>query len=85
MSVLANLEGVSQIVARGDALPDFEFRCPLMSLPLAFKTNLATIPSAAKYLIADATKTRQWQAKLGARTAARVGLVWRGNPKNKND
>jgi hypothetical protein len=85
MSVLANLEGVSQIVARGDALPDFELRCPLMSLPLAFKTNLATIPSAAKYLIADATKTAQWQAKLGARSAARIGLVWRGNPKNKND
>jgi len=83
--LLEGLEGVSQLVIRGNPLPDFDFQCPLLSLPLAFKTQLGTVPSSAKYLTSDPTKVATWQTKLGEKTRPRIGLVWSGNPVHKND
>jgi tetratricopeptide (TPR) repeat protein len=83
--LLAQLEGVSQVVVRGAPLPNFDYQCPLMSLPLAFKTTLATVPAAASYLRGDVSKVLHWQRVLGAKHKPRVGLVWRGNPRNPND
>jgi tetratricopeptide (TPR) repeat protein len=82
LDVLGAVEGVSQTLARGDALPPFDYHCPLMSLPLAFKTTLDTIPAPPKYLHSEPTKVAEWRALLGERTRARIGLVWSGNPKN---
>jgi tetratricopeptide (TPR) repeat protein len=84
-SLLAKLEGVSQLITKGDALPDFDYQCPLLSLPLALKTRLNTIPSSAKYLASDATKVAGWQRRLGEKARPRIGLVWSGNPLHKND
>jgi hypothetical protein len=50
VGLIKNLEGVSQVVAEGDEFPHFDYQCPLLSLPLAFKTNLYTIPSDPKYI-----------------------------------
>jgi Glycosyltransferase family 9 (heptosyltransferase) len=58
----------------------------LGSLPLAFRTTLATVPSPESYLPLPAGACRQaWQDRLGPRDRLRVGLVWSGNPKHKND
>jgi tetratricopeptide (TPR) repeat protein len=84
-SLLAKLEGASQLITKGDALPDFDYQCPLLSLPLAFKTRLGTIPSSAKYLISDPTKVTTWQRTLGEKAQPRIGLAWSGNPLHKND
>jgi hypothetical protein len=59
--------------------------CPLLSLPLAFKTTLATIPAAVPYLKAPPDLVAMWQARLGEKTAPRIGLMWSGNPEHKND
>jgi len=83
--LLANLEGVARSIAAGEPLPPFDLHCPLMSLPLAFKTTLATIPSSAKYLDADPAAVARWRAKLGERSRPRVGLEWSGNPDNTID
>jgi hypothetical protein len=56
-----------------------------MSLPLAFGTTLATIPSSAKYLQVDPVRLAAWRARLGPRHRPRVGLVWSGNPDNPID
>jgi tetratricopeptide (TPR) repeat protein len=84
-SLLANLEGPAEVIAAGQPLPPFELQCPLLSLPLAFKTSLSSIPAEARYLSADATKVRRWQEALGPKTRPRIGLVWSGNPEHKND
>ena len=56
---LASRFGASvEVVSRGLALPDFDLHCPLLSLPLAFSTTLATIPSATPYLGAECTGCR---------------------------
>ena len=83
--LLQGLEGVDELVARGQALPAFDYHCPLLSLPLAFKTELSTIPSSEPYLRSDKAKVKQWRAKLGRKTKPRVGLVWSGSTGHTND
>jgi tetratricopeptide (TPR) repeat protein len=85
--LLAGVDGVAQCLARGrDELPQFDYHCPLSSLPLAFATRLATIPSAASYLPApSADRLRIWEDRLGPHHRLRVGLVWSGNPAHLND
>lgn len=85
MHLLANLEGVSQLIASGSAMPQFDYHCSLMSLPLAFNTSLATIPRAEKYLSSDPIKLAQWRNKLGEKKRPRVGLVWSGSTTNRNE
>jgi tetratricopeptide (TPR) repeat protein len=85
VSLLADLEGVSQIVMTGSALPDFDYYCPLMSLPLAFKTKVDDVPCQSAYLVSDAAKTAEWRDRLGEHGVPRVGLVWSGSAANSGD
>jgi tetratricopeptide (TPR) repeat protein len=78
MNVLTGLRGVAQLVSRGDDLPDFDYHCPLMSLPLAFKTTVSSIPAPIPYLSSDDQKVLYWSYKLGERRKFRVGVVWSG-------
>ena len=78
IGLLKDLEGVNTLIARGDALPAFDYQCPLMSLPLAFQTTLESIPAATPYLSANPHRVRVWQDRLGPKTKPRVGLVWNG-------
>jgi tetratricopeptide (TPR) repeat protein len=84
-SLLAGLDGISEILVRGTEPPPFDWHCPLMSLPLAFKTTPATIPSPSPYLRADAARTAEWRSRLAEHAGPRLGIVWRGNPHNPND
>jgi tetratricopeptide (TPR) repeat protein len=83
--VLSTLPGNFTIVASGDPLPQHDALCPLMSLPLAFKTTIDTIPANIPYFFADPVKTIEWQDRIGAGDQPRIGLVWSGNPTHKND
>jgi tetratricopeptide (TPR) repeat protein len=85
LGLLSSLAGVSQLMASGSALPPFDYHCPLMSLPLAFKTTLETIPSARSYLRSTAQDVAQWRARLPQHGRPRVGLAWSGNSKNLID
>ena len=77
--LLNNLEGVSEVIAEGAELPVFDVQCPIMSLPLAFKTNLSTIPyGKRRYLKSDKAKVAEWGKRLGPSVKTRIGLVWSG-------
>lgn len=84
-ALFATLDGVDALVARGDPLPPFDLHCPLLSLPLEFRTNLSSIPAGAPYLRADPARVAHWRARLGAAGRPRIGLVWAGNPLHVND
>jgi tetratricopeptide (TPR) repeat protein len=86
--LLASLRGVDALVARGGPLPPFDLHCPLLSLPLEFRTEPASIPAEVPYLSADPTHIARWAGRLGVsqRTQRpRIGLVWSGNPLHLND
>ena len=84
-AVLAKLDGLAGIIERGSELPEFDYHCPLMSLPLAFDTTLNNVPPPAKPLQSDATRQWHWDSMTRAAGAPRVGLVWSGNPQNPTD
>ncbi|NTU58115.1 MAG: tetratricopeptide repeat protein [Chlorobiaceae bacterium] len=85
IGLLRQLDGVAEFVVKGETLPDFDCHCPLMSLPLAFRTTLETIPSASKYLSVDRGRVRDWSHRLGTKKTPRIGLVWSGDTTHKND
>ncbi len=85
MGLLSSLRGVSSLIRQGDPLPEFDFHCPLMSLPLAFKTRLDSIPSAPHYLYSQSDRRTAWQLKLGSTKNPRIGLAWSGSQQHKND
>jgi tetratricopeptide (TPR) repeat protein len=84
-TLLTGLAGVSHLVARGGILPQFDYQCPLLSLPLAFKTRLESIPAATRYVHVDPTKAAQWRSKLPAEPRPRIGLMWSGNAMHRRD
>jgi tetratricopeptide (TPR) repeat protein len=80
MRLLSKLEGVAELIEQGQPLPPFDCHCPLLSLPLAFRTSVETIPSATPYLFADAHAAQTWAERIGtgAPHTLKVGLVWAG-------
>jgi hypothetical protein len=84
MLLLKNVAGVKHIVSTGNA-DEYDFHCPLLSLPLAFDTRLSTIPASQFYLESDRALDLCWDEKLGKKSMLRIGLVWSGNPGNPND
>lgn len=76
LPLLGGLGGVSRLLAQGETLPAFDFHCPLLSLPLAFGTTVASIPAPIPYVRADAALAAQWRARLGEKRAPRIGITW---------
>ena len=83
--LLAGLKGAAQVLARGAALPACDYHCPLLSLPLAFKTELNDIPLGIPYVASDAAHHAAWQSALGAKAKPRIGLAWSGRATHTND
>lgn len=82
--LFAQFEGVTVVSLDQVPLPEFDFHSPLLSLPMVFKTNAATIPVAVPYLTAEPEKQKSWASRIGGKKP-RVGIVWAGNPTQKGD
>ncbi len=79
--LMRGVAGASLILAKGDALPDFDLHCPLPSLPRAFATRLDTIPARTPYLRVPGPALQM----LPAGRAPKIGLAWAGNPNHARD
>ncbi|HVY14914.1 MAG TPA: tetratricopeptide repeat-containing glycosyltransferase family protein [Rhodopila sp.] len=74
--LMRTLHGVAEVLSDEDeGLPEFDYHCPLMSLPFAFKTTVETIPGPQSYLHADPAG---WAPFLETLPGLKVGLVWAG-------
>ncbi len=83
--VLGDVPGTTQVIASGEEPPaEFDFHCPLMSLPGVFGTELQTIPAEVPYISADRDLAELWAQRLVG-GGVRVGLVWSGNPQHGRD
>lgn len=79
--LMQTLEGVDRVLSEDDdLLPAFDYHCPLMSLPFAFKTTLETIPGPKQYLHADPSS---WVSFLSELPGLKVGLVWAGRSRTE--
>jgi hypothetical protein len=84
-NLLAGLEGIASCHARGDPLPAYDVHCPLGSLPLALKTEPASIPADIPYLRADRGRLAQWRARIDDLPGRCVAIAWAGNASHAND
>lgn len=83
--LLTGLNGVSRIIAQGEQLPDFDYHCPLLSLPLALGTTIETIPCEIPYLTAQPELIRKIDSELKEHKKFRVGICWSGNAMYSRD
>jgi tetratricopeptide (TPR) repeat protein len=83
--LLKQVEGAASVVPRGQPLPAFDVHCPLGSLPLALKTEPATVPAEIPYVKADETRIAKWRARIGGGDRPKVAVAWSGNVRHSND
>ncbi len=77
--LLAPTLGAVEVMDTDQALPEFDWQCPLASLPLAMGTELNSIPASIPYVHPDAAQVEFWRQHLRG-SPLRVGLVWAGSP-----
>ena len=83
--LVARLEGVTTVVARGDALPDFDVYCPAGSLPRALRTEVSTIPADVPYLQASDAYIAKWRERIERLPQPRIAVAWAGSADHVND
>jgi tetratricopeptide (TPR) repeat protein len=71
--------GIAEVLTGNVNLPQFDYHCPIISLPYVFGTAIDTIPAATPYIRADTALTADWAARLPP--GPRIGLVWSGEPR----
>ena len=77
--LMRSLSATVTIVEHDKPLPACDFVCPVVSLALAMRTTLESIPGSTPYLSADPALKTKWAERLGVPTRLRVGLSWSGN------
>ena len=77
VALLRTLDGVAAVVEPETDTPR-DLVTSLLSLPMAFGTEVDSIPAAVPYLRAPAERVAAWRDRLGPRTVPRVGLAWWG-------
>lgn len=83
--LIASVGGCT-VIAEGARLPECDLQIPLLSLPLAFKTSLDTIPSRVPYLSASRERIEAWAPRLERADARpKVGIACAGQIAQKDD
>ena len=85
MQILSNFPGIDRLVAQGEPVPPFDCYLPLLSLPKVFGTTLESVPASIPYLRPDPYLLEQWGRELASFRSFKVGIAWKGSPKNRMD
>jgi tetratricopeptide (TPR) repeat protein len=80
------VQGVGEVIVRGEQAPRFDFHAPLLSLPLIFQSTPTDVPANVPYVHVGHDLRRKWAKNLAELPRGRkIGLAWSGNPKNSVD
>ncbi|MEN6565542.1 MAG: tetratricopeptide repeat protein [Veillonellales bacterium] len=64
---------------------EFDFCCPLPSLPMVFNTSAKDIPRTIPYIKVCSELAAKWGKVAEQLNRKRVGVAWAGNPSHHND
>ena len=78
LPLMRSLCGYDELVDNDEHLPKVDYICPLMSLPLAFKTTVESVPTPTPYLTADPARIDRWQRYLG-HDGLKIAVAWQAN------
>ena len=70
---------VEQVLGPDADEAEYDLLTSVMSLPLAFATDLGTIPARMPYLRTPASRVARMKHHLGPPSGPRIGLVWSGS------
>ena len=84
LRLMDGLEGIDDLVEKGKVMPSFDFHCPLMSLPLAFKTTVESIPHLVPYIHLNKEKENKWRMHIG-NSGFKIAICWQGSTKSQVD
>ena len=76
--LLRNPQALRHTLSFSDALPEFDYWAPLMSLPGIFKQNLQNFQAPLQYVSAHSESVDAWRERLGPKKRLRVGVSWAG-------
>jgi len=81
------LHSHATVIAKGDALPDFDWQVPIMSLASAFQVDLASVPHSIPYIEADPVRVAKVTSVLNTRASGRfkIAIAWKGNTRGLVD
>jgi tetratricopeptide (TPR) repeat protein len=80
-----SLEGVDQVVTRGEPLPAYDLHATVMSVPGLLGIELDGLPAEVPYLAPEPEVAASWRERVGDDGRLRVGFAWAGNPLQGND
>ncbi len=74
--IVQGVSPVDKVVTRDLPIPfgEFDFHCPMMSLPLAFDTRVETIPNDIPYLFVPSGLKKEWAGKLAGTASPMFGI-----------
>jgi tetratricopeptide (TPR) repeat protein len=77
-ALLQTLSTGIEVVGSTHIPPDVDFRCPLLSLPRAFRTRPDDIPARVPYLHPEPSRVTRWRERLQGRGRL-IGIRWQGS------
>jgi tetratricopeptide (TPR) repeat protein len=70
--------GADAVIGLDEPEPPHDFQAAMMSLALAFGTEVENVPATVPYIKAEESLSAAWRGKLGAR-GFKIGIAWHGS------
>ncbi|HEY9420403.1 MAG TPA: tetratricopeptide repeat protein, partial [Thermoanaerobaculia bacterium] len=84
LPLLGDQPGAAAVMASNAPVPEYDVQATLLELPAIFGDTLDSIPADVPYLRADPRLRERWAAALAGDCGFKVGIVWHGNPLQKD-
>lgn len=86
VELLKSVPGVAETASfNALSLPAHDYHIHMMSMPHRLGDTLETIPADVPYITADPALAARWRKRLEGYKGLRVGIVWSGNPLQRNN
>jgi tetratricopeptide (TPR) repeat protein len=77
-TLLRGLGSTIEVIGASERPGEYDFHCPLLSLPRVLRTRIDSIPAAIPYLRPDPDRVAKWRERLGAQGRL-LGIRWQGS------
>jgi hypothetical protein len=84
LPLLGRQPGAAAVLKSSEDPGPFDAQATLLELPAILGDTLETIPADVPYLRADPSLRARWSACLAVDQGFKVGIVWHGNPHQKD-
>jgi tetratricopeptide (TPR) repeat protein len=84
-TLAATVPGVAAVFDHSEPTPPVDFYSPLLSLPRAFQSDLATVPANIPYLRPSDERLKRWRERVPRNGRRKIGICWAGSNAHLND